>query len=98
MLKKHRENSRLKAIEWRHNPESSYNIFLKNRYRVLKFRRFLNPQKRILKRDRGGIQFRCDGCDKHCLIISPIKEIKTGIGMSDLRLFEKIVIHQCSNK
>lgn len=95
LLKQHRENCRLEAIKWRKNPESTYPIFLKNRYKVLKFRRFLNPKKRIVKRDKGGIKFRCNGCNKHCLITSPIKQIKTGMNMSDLRLFEKVVIHQC---
>ena len=84
-----------------------YKAFLHKQYLRLKYKRIINNWKngtgRDLKRIKGGLQFRCDGCSKNCLITSPIKPDKqTGVetekAMRELKIFKQVYIKLCDNK
>lgn len=59
------------------------------------FREFINKNPKYLKKYQGGVQYRCEGCDKNCLITSPIKPKELNNKIEELNRFRKIVIEMC---
>ncbi len=90
----YRESCRLKVKRWREDENSGYKLFLQKVYLRNKFKRFLN-RKRPLKRDLGGVKIRCEGCEKECLITTPIKPGKLNGKIQELQLFKKVLIENC---
>lgn len=65
------------------------------------FKEFIKGNEFYLRKYKGGLKFRCNGCEKECLITSPIKcNINTGnedmIYLLDL--FKSVLINNCKNK
>lgn len=65
--------------------------------------KFLNKNPKYLKKYQGGIKYKCDGCCKNCLIISPClisenRKNNSRVNIIDLNLFKKIVIENCKIK
>ena len=94
--KKRIEYCKLKSKEWVLDENSGYKLYLRRTALRGRFKRFIN-RKEILKRDLGGIKFRCNGCSKNCLITSPIKELKKH-KMYEFDLFKEVLIKTCKKK
>ena len=45
---------------------------------------------------KSGVQFRCVGCNKNCMIVSPFDNVKTR--MYEFGLFKKALIKNCNKK
>jgi len=89
--KKYRKYNKIKFEEWKKT--TGYRLWNQRWLTIRKFERFIE-RKEMLKRDLGGIKFRCSGCDKKCLIISPIKELKKH-KMYEFDLFKEVLIKNC---
>lgn len=94
---KYKEDANIQAKHYRETSKA-YRAYLKKNYIRLKFRRIIlnrqNNKGRLLKRNEGGIQFRCNGCEKNCLLQSPIKA-KGEIDMRSLKIFKEEQIKIC---
>lgn len=62
------------------------------------FEEFIKGNPKYLKKYQGGIQYRCEGCKKNCLIISPIKPKELNNEIEKLKRFKEIVIRNCKEK
>ena len=100
---KFRKNPNYKEIvnkhseKWRLDEKTGYKLYLQKTSIKGKFKRFLN-RKRLLKRDLGGVEFICQGCEKKCKIISPIKPKEIVNKIYELKMFKKIVIKNCKKQ
>lgn len=81
----------------------TYRKFLKKKYVILSFQRIILNQAtnagRILKRNQG-LKVICDGCERHCIFISPIKppttvESENNTTIRDIEIFKKQIIKLC---
>ena len=62
------------------------------------FKEFINGNPKYLKKYQGGIKYRCEGCEKNCLITSPIKPKQLSNKIEELKRFKKLVIEICQRR
>jgi len=70
-------------------------VFQKKRREKKYFIEFIKKNPKYLKKYSDGIKYRCNGCNKDCLIASPIKPIELTNRMQKLERFRKLVIQEC---
>lgn len=83
--------------------EHKQRVWQKNNYLRTYYKDFINKNPFYLRKYAGGIQFRCDGCNKNCLITSPVKpnthtNSENENYMVKLDIFRKLLIKLCKNK
>uniref|UniRef100_A0A6M3XX89 Uncharacterized protein n=1 Tax=viral metagenome TaxID=1070528 RepID=A0A6M3XX89_9ZZZZ len=96
--KEYKEYTKQIGKHWRKN-SNQYKAYLKKQYLRLSFKRFILNQKNKtgilnLKRSIDALKFRCDECDKNCLVQTPINtEIESSV--RKLQIFKKVLKQIC---
>jgi hypothetical protein len=93
----YKEKNKLKNKQYRKNSKS-YKVHIKKQYLKRKYKRFIerNAKGTLLKRDLGGIEYRCSGCHKNCLVKTNIRE-KQNEMIYYLEIFKKLKIKICKD-
>ena len=95
-----RQYNRKSYNKLKDTPEKKAKMLTWQRHNYLRvyYRKFLQGDEFYLKKYQGGIKIACEGCSKHCHIVSPVEIGKGKANMDKLQLFKKLVIKECNKK